>query len=76
MVYGPVLHNVSDAKALNNSSADIYRLIDGSEKEVPVNRFWGVADVRDGKLESLDCLGMGAIILTFQYSGRSACPGF
>jgi hypothetical protein len=50
MVYGPVLHRVSDVKSLNTSSADIYRLINGSEKEVPDTSFWAFADVRDGKL--------------------------
>ena len=49
MVFGPVLHHVKDVKSLNTSSADIYRLINGSETEVPVNAFWAFADVRDGK---------------------------
>ena len=52
MVYGPVLHHVSDVNALNTSSADICRLINGSEKDVPFNSFWAFADVRDGKLVS------------------------
>ncbi|GAM40632.1 cinnamoyl-CoA reductase [Talaromyces pinophilus] len=47
MVFGPVLHHVKDVKSLNTSSADIYRLIDGSETEVPTNAFWAFADVRD-----------------------------
>lgn len=48
MVYGPALHHVADVKSLNTSLADIYRLFNGSEKEVPVNSFWAFADVRDG----------------------------
>jgi hypothetical protein len=49
MVYGPVLHHVNDVRALNTSSGDIYRLINGSEKTVPDTSFWAFADVRDGK---------------------------
>ncbi|VUC27277.1 unnamed protein product [Clonostachys rosea] len=47
MVYGPVDQHVEDATKLNTSAADIYRLIDGSEKEVPDTSFWAFADVRD-----------------------------
>jgi hypothetical protein len=47
MVYGPADQHVEDATKLNTSSADIYRLIDGSEKEVPDTSFWAFADVRD-----------------------------
>lgn len=32
---------------LNTSSADIYRLMNGSEKEVPPTQFFAFADVRD-----------------------------
>jgi len=49
LVYGPVIHHVRDVSSLNTSSRDIYRLIDGSEKEVPDTSFWAFADVRDGK---------------------------
>lgn len=49
MVYGPIIHNVSSMESLNTSSADIYRLINGSEKEVPDTAFWAFADVRDGE---------------------------
>ena len=47
MVYGPPEHAVSDLKHLNTSAADIYRLMNGSEKEVPQTQFWAFADVRD-----------------------------
>lgn len=47
MVYGPSAHSVSDLSRLNTSSADIYRLINGSEKEVPPTSFYAFADVRD-----------------------------
>jgi len=47
MVYGPPVHAVSSLDHLNTSSADIYRLMNGSEKEVPTTAFWAFADVRD-----------------------------
>lgn len=46
MVYGPIAHT-TDLKHLNTSSADIYRLIDGSEKTVPETSFFAFVDVRD-----------------------------
>jgi nucleoside-diphosphate-sugar epimerase len=33
--------------SLNTSSGDIYRLFNGSEKEIPQTGFWAYADVRD-----------------------------
>lgn len=47
MIYGPIVQQVTDMRKLNTSSADIYRLIDGSEKEVPPTGFPCFADVRD-----------------------------
>jgi len=47
MVYGPNAHSVSDLTHLNTSSADIYRLMNGSEKEVPFTPFYAFVDVRD-----------------------------
>jgi len=47
MVYGPASHSVSSLDNLNTSSADIYRLINGSEKTVPETQFFGFVDVRD-----------------------------
>ncbi|KKY26739.1 putative nad dependent epimerase [Phaeomoniella chlamydospora] len=47
LVYGPLEHNVTGLSKLNTSSADLYRLINGSEKEVPATNFWAFVDVRD-----------------------------
>jgi nucleoside-diphosphate-sugar epimerase len=47
MVYGPALHTITSLDHLNTSSADIYRLMNGSEKEVPETAFYGFCDVRD-----------------------------
>lgn len=46
MVYGPLSHTTSLAH-LNTSSADIYRLMNGSEKTVPETSFYAFVDVRD-----------------------------
>jgi nucleoside-diphosphate-sugar epimerase len=46
LVYGPAAH-APDLDHLNTSSADIYRLINGSEKEVPETSFFAFVDVRD-----------------------------
>ncbi|KZF19772.1 NAD(P)-binding protein [Xylona heveae TC161] len=53
MIYGPNLHTVTDIKKLNTSSADIYRLINGSEKSVPDTSFPAFVDVRDVALAHL-----------------------
>lgn len=47
MIYGPVLQGITDLKKLNTSAADIYRLINGSEKSVPDTSFFAYVDVRD-----------------------------
>jgi nucleoside-diphosphate-sugar epimerase len=47
MVYGPIVHSVADLSKLNTSSADIYRFINGSTKEVPPTPFPAFTDVRD-----------------------------
>lgn len=47
MIYGPNLHSVSDLSKLNTSSADIYRLMNGSTKEVPETGFPAFCDVRN-----------------------------
>jgi nucleoside-diphosphate-sugar epimerase len=47
MVYGPAAHSISSLDKLNTSSADIYRLINGSEKSVPETGFFAFVDVRD-----------------------------
>jgi hypothetical protein len=54
MVYGPIAHHVESIKSLNTSSVDIYRLFNGSEKEIPPTGFWAYADVRDGKVNRTD----------------------
>ncbi|KAG8156921.1 hypothetical protein KVR01_013143 [Diaporthe batatas] len=46
MIYGPVEHD-ADIKNLNTSIADIYRFMDGSEKEPGATGFPAFADVRD-----------------------------
>ncbi|KAM0512067.1 hypothetical protein ACHAPE_009215 [Trichoderma viride] len=46
-IYGPLLHHVESPKELNTSSNDIYRLFNGSEKEVPPTAFFSYVDVRD-----------------------------
>jgi nucleoside-diphosphate-sugar epimerase len=47
MIYGPLDHGVSDMGKLNTSAADMYRLINGSEKSVPDTTFFAYVDVRD-----------------------------
>ena len=47
MVYGPTLQSISDLAKLNTSSADIYRLMNGSQKEIPPTPFKAYVDVRD-----------------------------
>jgi len=47
MVYGPLLQGFKSMGKLNTSSADIYRLYNGSLKEVPDTAFWAYVDVRD-----------------------------
>lgn len=46
MVYGPVMHD-ADVRKLNTSIADIYRFMDGSQKEPGPTGFPTFADVRD-----------------------------
>jgi len=47
MVYGPAAHSIESLDNLNTSSADIYRLINGSEKTIPPTSFYAFVDVRD-----------------------------
>jgi len=47
MVYGPAIQNITSLKNLNTSTADIYRLFNGSTPTVPVNGMWAWVDVRD-----------------------------
>ncbi|OAQ62532.1 cinnamoyl-CoA reductase [Purpureocillium lilacinum] len=79
MVYGPVIHHINDAKSLNTSSNDIYRLINGSEKEVPETSFWAFADVRDLAeahvlaLEKPAAAGKRYLIANSAYSYQQVC---
>ncbi|KAI9643147.1 hypothetical protein NHQ30_008883 [Ciborinia camelliae] len=47
MVYGPNAQTITSLDHLNTSSADIYRLMNGSEKTVPDTTWFGYVDVRD-----------------------------
>lgn len=47
MVYGPLAQDFDNMSKLNTSSADFYRLFNGSETIVPQTGFWAYADVRD-----------------------------
>ncbi|KAF2773916.1 flavonol reductase [Teratosphaeria nubilosa] len=47
LIYGPIIHHVSDITKLNSSSVDIYRFVNGSTKEVPSTGFPAFVDVRD-----------------------------
>jgi nucleoside-diphosphate-sugar epimerase len=48
-IYGPLINHVSSLSSLNTSSNDVYRLFNGSEKEVPPTAFYSFVDVRDRK---------------------------
>ncbi|KAI5456165.1 hypothetical protein BGZ63DRAFT_367555 [Mariannaea sp. PMI_226] len=79
MVYGPVAHRVDNVKLLNTSSADIYRLFNGSEKEVPDTGFHAFADVRDVAeahllaFEKPEAAGQRYLIATGQYTYQRIC---
>jgi nucleoside-diphosphate-sugar epimerase len=47
MLYGPTAHEPASVKELATSSADIYRLTNGSLTEVPKTAFYAFCDVRD-----------------------------
>jgi nucleoside-diphosphate-sugar epimerase len=47
MVYGPAAHAPSSVRELNTSTADIYRLCNGSTTEVPDTSFFAFVDSRD-----------------------------
>lgn len=79
MVYGPPIHVVSSLEKLNTSSADIYRLMNGSEKEVPPTQFYAWADVRDVArahrlaYESPKAAGQRYFITSGSYSYQMIC---
>ncbi|PWI67930.1 hypothetical protein PCL_02331 [Purpureocillium lilacinum] len=68
-----------DWSSLNTSSRDIYRLIDGSEKEVPDTSFWALADVQDvaeahvRALEESAAAGQRYLIANSAYSYQQVC---
>lgn len=47
MVYGPNANTIKSLDQLNTSSAEIYGLMNGSQKTVPDTSFFAFADVRD-----------------------------
>ncbi|QYT06291.1 Epimerase domain-containing protein [Trichoderma simmonsii] len=79
MVYGPIVHSVSDVKSLNTSSGDINRLIDGSEKDVPDTSFHAFADVRDLAeahvlaFEKPEAAGQRYLVANSAYSYQQIC---
>ena len=79
MIYGPNAHSVSDVSRLNTSLADIYRLMNGSEKEVPPTSFYAFADVRDvAKAHRLayelpEAAGQRYFITSGKYSYQMVC---
>ncbi|KAL3952727.1 hypothetical protein ACCO45_012670 [Purpureocillium lilacinum] len=70
---------IKEKKSLNTSSGDIYRLINGSEKEVPDTSFWAFADVRDLAeahvlaLEKPAAAGKRYLIANSAYSYQQVC---
>jgi len=79
MVYGPPVHAVSSLGKLNTSSADIYRLMNGSEKDVPPTQFYAWVDVRDVArahrlaYESADAAGQRYFVTAGTYSYQMIC---
>jgi nucleoside-diphosphate-sugar epimerase len=53
MLYGPTAHEPASVEQLATSSADIYRLTNGSLTEVRETGFFLFCDVRDGKCFSV-----------------------
>ena len=47
MVYGPAIQPIQSLNSLNESTADIYRFMNGSTPKVQPNAFWAWVDVRD-----------------------------
>ncbi|KAK4993696.1 hypothetical protein LTR50_000307 [Elasticomyces elasticus] len=78
-VYGPNEHTVTDVTHLNTSSADIWRLMNGTEKEVPDTSFWAFADARDvaqahlKAYETPAAAGQRYLITSGNYSYQQVC---
>jgi nucleoside-diphosphate-sugar epimerase len=79
MIYGPNEHKVESLDKLNTSSVQIYDLINGKSKEVPGNRVWGFADVRDvgqahlRAYERPEAGGQRFLIATGNFSFQQMC---
>lgn len=79
MVYGPAAHSVDSLDSLNTSSADIYRLIDASEKTVPETSFYAFVDVRDvgeahaRAYETPEAAGQRYFVTGGNYTYRQIC---
>ncbi|OJJ45980.1 hypothetical protein ASPZODRAFT_67391 [Penicilliopsis zonata CBS 506.65] len=79
LVYGPVIHAVETPAGLNTSSADIYRLINGSEKTVPPMAFWAFVDVRDAAhahlraFETPEAAGQRYLVSGSSYTYQQIC---
>ncbi|TVY56237.1 putative uncharacterized oxidoreductase [Lachnellula cervina] len=79
MVYGPSGSVVTNLDNLNTSAADIYRLMNGSCKEVPETSFFGWVDVRDvGEVharafESPEAAGQRYLTASSGYTYQQIC---
>jgi len=79
MVYGPAAQTIDDLSHLNTSSADIYRLINGSEKTVPETSFFAWVDVRDvgeahaRAYELPEAAGQRYFMVSGQYTYQQIC---
>jgi len=81
MVYGPIEHRAR-LDTLNASTADIYRLINGSERSVPETKLHAWVDVRDaaeGYVRALEAAGKPAgmedryLVVAGGYSYTEVC---
>lgn len=79
MVYGPSGSVISSLDHLNTSMADIYRLMNGSEKTVPDTAFFGFCDVRDvgeahaRAYESAEAAGQRYLTVSSGYTYQEVC---
>ncbi|EPE34865.1 NAD(P)-binding Rossmann-fold containing protein [Glarea lozoyensis ATCC 20868] len=79
MVYGPSSVLFPGFDKLNTSSADIYRLINGTSSSVPETSFFGFVDVRDlaeahvRAYESEDAAGQRYITCSGGYTYQQIC---
>jgi nucleoside-diphosphate-sugar epimerase len=79
MVYGPNANTIKGLDQLNTSSADIYRLINGSEKTVPHTAFHRFIDARDlgeahvRAYESPEAAGQRYLLAAGDYTYQQIC---